>query len=267
MSHQPLRKVMQEGWIGCCGHITPSPHLCPEILRSLGLGWCSHITLRSWTLRMWSPCRTRDRAFLSQCLSLALHLIPSSSSSWSSSWKPVPGFCPLMAENLFQFSSLNLFMVSIYFLFLCQVCLLDLLPPQHFPCPHLFIESFAFFSWSPLSSSLFFHNLNFGQLSSLPLCLSFMVGDLISPWTSEVHLYKPGSGRSTSQACFSWWDLKVPFSCLWALCFSCQFNMLSNNTYHFYMSHSALLRQLHIDWQSNTKKLNLTRKEKCCFLK
>lgn len=197
---------MQEGWIGCCGHITPSPHLCPEILRSLGLGWCSRITPRSWTLRMWSPCRTRDRGlpFSLSAFLLPFILYPASLPPEAPHGSLFQGFVLLMAENFFQFSSLNLFMVSVYFLFLCQVCLLDLLPPQHFPCPHLFIESFAFFSWSPLSSSLFFHNLNFGQLSSLPLCLSFMVGDLISPWTSEVHLYKPGSGRSTSQACFSW---------------------------------------------------------------
>lgn len=90
-------------------------------------------------------------------------------------------FVPLMAENFLQFSSLNLFMASVYFLFLCQACLLDLLPPQHFPCPHLFIESnlllfhfssfFFFFSQNLLSSYLLFQTPTFGQLSSLSLAV------------------------------------------------------------------------------------------------
>lgn len=125
---------------------------------------------------------------------------------------------------------------------------------------------FHFFLRALLSFNLFFSKLNLCITTQSSSLVVFYSVNLISPWTSGIHLHKPGS-RITSQACFSWWDFKVPFSRLWALCFSCQFNMLSNNTYHFHMSHSALFRQLHIDWQSNTKILNLTRKEKCCFLK
>lgn len=95
---------------------------------------------------------------------LQLHSSPSSSSPWASLFQ---AFVPLLDGNFPHFSTHNLFMASAYFLFSCQVCLLDLLPPQHFPCPHLFIETnlcllffpfflffFIFFSpQNPLSSS------------------------------------------------------------------------------------------------------------------
>lgn len=160
------------------------PMHVPQYQGAQGPGWCHGITRRSQTPRTWLLCRTR--ATVSLCdlgrCSLSLHdfLLPFNLDPVTFFPPAAPcasllqDFVPLMAENFLQFSSLNLFMASVYFLFLCQVCLLDLLPPQHFPCPHLFIESnlfsfFFFFSQHRISSCSLFQNPTFGLLSSLPL--------------------------------------------------------------------------------------------------
>lgn len=102
-------------------------------------------------------------SLLSPCPSAALQLLSRhfSCSPWAS---PFQAFVPFLDGNFLHFSTRNLFMASAYFLFLCQVCLLDLLPPQHFPCPHLFIESnlclfffFFFFSFFPFFLIFFLH--------------------------------------------------------------------------------------------------------------
>lgn len=168
-------------------------------------------------------------------------------------------------------------MASAYFLFLCQVCLLDLLPPQHFPCPHLFIESnlclfFFFFSFSlfflifffppenPLSCSFPEPRLALGQQPSLALDTHFRAVLLSSGGAS-------GPAGVVSSLFFLVSPSRALQLSLSPVCFSCHCNVLSNNTYHFSMSHSALLRQPHGDWHSNTKKLHLTSKGKRCFPK
>lgn len=125
----------------------------PQYRGPLGPGWCHGITRPpghgcSAGLGPQSRSVTWEDAFSLHAFLLPFNLDPVTFFPPAAPCASLlQDFVPLMVENFLQFSSLNLFMASVYFLFLCQVCLLDLLPPQHFPCPHLFIESnlFSFF--------------------------------------------------------------------------------------------------------------------------
>lgn len=125
----------QGGWTGSRGHVAPRPHL-PSV-EVPGPGW--------WHLRGLGPqdavALRPGRLFLLPFNSHPVAPLPPAAPSAS----PFQDSVPLMAPNFLHFSSRNLFMASVYFLFLCQVLLLDLLPPQRFPCPYLFIESNLFF--------------------------------------------------------------------------------------------------------------------------
>lgn len=176
MSRQSLREVIQEGWTGSRGHVTPSPCPSPPVPRSPGTRVVPlhHIKgLRpsghgcSAGLGPQTHSVTWEAAFSLRVFLLSFNLDPVTSLPPAALCASLfQDFVPLMAENFLQFSSLNLFMASVYFLFLCQVCLLDLLPPQHFPCPHLFIVSrlfffFSFFSTEPFKFLLTFPKPNF----------------------------------------------------------------------------------------------------------
>lgn len=135
-----------EGWRGPCGHpnirdpqiqlpeggeVQQHPQKLRVLCRTPRLTWAAPASPHTFLLQLHSSHFSSPQASLFQA------------------------FVPLLDGNFLQFSTRNLFMASAYFLFSCQVCLLDLLPPQHFPCPHLFIESnlclffFFFLSFLP----------------------------------------------------------------------------------------------------------------------